>query len=725
MNANGQDTLKRAERAEFSASRLNRASQLIRSAWGAAALLCLSFTLIVTLTLLHDFDAHLTSAQQRVNSVAMITARGLALSLDGAVTTAQAASTQILTNEQERTRKLTSFFFTTAMTQSMVDRLIFINPVGRVSISSLPDDPLVGQKITLPRAWLKAHQPTLVPYHSSIDGVAIALTVRNKNKDFLGMVVAVLNRNILTGILREDAISPLRLNGILHDADTVIASHPTGFMTAGAVLPESNRVGAFDKQEPNWLAFDTRIKAEKQVGNWPLWVDIEMPLMEALRPFWMRLALWVTLTLGLMLTVVMATRSHVAYVLRLYLQSAVIERQNVDLRAAATRLEKEIRERNEAEDQRDNFFNLSGDMLAILDVDGRFIRANPAFERLFGEAHNGLSGISLASFMHPDDVDDFRRALETLDEDGPARSCELRLQIEENKDSKHNRQTRWFLWTLVSSSGLVYAVAHDFTDHREAADALREAKESAELANATKTRFLANMSHELRTPLNAIIGFSQTLDLGLYGPLSDKQHEYVRDIQGAGEHLLTIVSDLLDLSVIDSGAMVLTEREVMVADMVQAAFTLVRAKADAAHIKLQAHFYDPYVRVKVDNGKIQQILVNLLGNAIRFSPAGSTITVRTRIESHDGGLLIEVVDQGTGIKPSDLPQVLSPFGRLKSEFARNHGGVGLGLPLARRLAELHDGELSITSEYGHGTTVRLWLPKSRLLAPIASARSPL
>lgn len=404
---------------------------------------------------------------------------------------------------------------------------------------------------------------------------------------------------------------------------------------------------------------------------------------------------------------VLVTRLHVQHVTRLTLQAAVIERQNMELRSASQSLKHEIDEREQAESQRDSFFNLSADLLAILDGDGRFVRVNPAFADQLGVEQGELRTVELTSYLHEQDVDEFRRALESVDEGTGAKALEARCRTK--------RGHHWFLWTLVARGRFIFVVAHDFSAHRAAADALREAKEAAELANDTKTQFLANMSHELRTPLNAVIGFSQTLGMGLYGPLTEKQLEYVNDINRAGEHLLGIVTDLLDLSVIDSGAMVINESGVKIGSVIDDALALVKTRAEEAGVELGVRLPQRLPLLRADAGKIRQILVNFLGNAIKFTPRGGRITVSAGIEPQSGGFILEVMDTGIGIKPVDIPQVLSPFGRLKSAYARSHGGVGLGLPLAKRLAELHEGDVALTSEPGRGTTVRLWLPPTRII----------
>ncbi len=418
-------------------------------------------------------------------------------------------------------------------------------------------------------------------------------------------------------------------------------------------------------------------------------------------------ALALALITLMQIAALLGTRLYVRQLLRLQKQAVVIERQNRELRATSQQLGQEIIERAQIQAQRDSFFDLSDDLLAILDPQGHFVRLNPAFCAQLGESEEALRGVELAHFILPEDSAEFRRALQTVDDGAGSHTLKVRLLAEGGP--------RWFIWTLIARDNSIFAVAHDFSAQYESADALRQAKEAAELASESKTQFLANMSHELRTPLNAIIGFSQTLDMGLYGELSDKQREYVRDIQRAGEHLLGIVADLLDLSVIDSGAMILSDQPLVVPAVVDAALALVRPRAQDAEVHLLAELPENLPKIRADVGKIRQILVNLLGNAVKYTPAAGRVTLRAGRDERTGGFFFEVRDTGIGIKASDIPTVMAPFGRLKSSYARAKGGVGLGLPLSLRLARLHEGDISLTSQPGEGTTVRLWLPPERVI----------
>ena len=247
--------------------------------------------------------------------------------------------------------------------------------------------------------------------------------------------------------------------------------------------------------------------------------------------------------------------------------------------------------------------------------------------------------------------------------------------------------------------------ARDVTADIQAEARLREAKGAAEAASAAKTAFLANMSHELRTPLNAIIGFAEALSGGYFGPMNEKQREYVRDIRESGNHLLLLISDLLDVAKIESGKFVLNREPVNVADEIAACVRLVQAKADAGRVSLAVDVpagLEPY---PVDRRALRQVLLNLLSNAVKFTQPGGRVAVEARAAAA-GELTISVADTGVGIAPQDLTKIVVPFGALarNASLSRGQEGTGLGLPLSKSLIELHGGKLEIRSEVGRGTT---------------------
>jgi two-component system, cell cycle sensor histidine kinase PleC len=262
---------------------------------------------------------------------------------------------------------------------------------------------------------------------------------------------------------------------------------------------------------------------------------------------------------------------------------------------------------------------------------------------------------------------------------------------------------------LLSSRESIQArnneLQREITERIRVEKALISASEAAEAANKAKSEFLANMSHELRTPLNAVIGFSDTIVQEIFGPIRNKKYaDYIRDIGNAGRHLLAIINDILDLSKIDAGEDDLDESDIEIGENISSCLTLVRNWADKADITLNAELPEERIEIRADARKFRQILLNLVSNAIKFTPAGGTVEIKAW-SGEAGGCVVQVSDNGIGMAPADIPKALAIFGQVDSGLARQFEGTGLGLPLAKRFADLHGATLDIESSLGAGTTV--------------------
>ena len=265
---------------------------------------------------------------------------------------------------------------------------------------------------------------------------------------------------------------------------------------------------------------------------------------------------------------------------------------------------------------------------------------------------------------------------------------------------------------LIEGALSVYA---DIIYRKQVEADLRTAKREADEARAGQATFLTSLSHELRTPLNAIIGFSEVIRDGLLGtPAMAKYTEYAADIHDSGHHLLSLINDILDLSRLEKGEIILYEENVDLIDTITATMNSVKPLAEKKGLSLIASIRQKIPHVRADPRRLRQILTNLLGNAIKFTPPGGTVEVRAF--THDGhGLLLEVEDTGIGMAAQDIPKVLKPFRQIDNVYSRLYSGSGLGLPICKSLIEHHGGSLSLRSEPELGTTVTIELPAERII----------
>jgi PAS domain S-box-containing protein len=264
-------------------------------------------------------------------------------------------------------------------------------------------------------------------------------------------------------------------------------------------------------------------------------------------------------------------------------------------------------------------------------------------------------------------------------------------------------------------------VGRDITVEWETDRKLIEAKEAAEAASAAKSQFLAVMSHELRTPLNSIVGFSEILSSRTEEALeTEVRLDYAKTILNSSRHLQTLITDILDATRIENGTIALVEQDIDAAELVEIAVKMCRDQAEKTDVTLVAKLTDG-IEIRADITRTKQVILNLLTNAIKFSLAGGTVSVEL-VRMHDDRLAIVVRDGGIGIKSEDVGRIFEPFVQAEEGMSRRFSGIGLGLSIARKIARLHGGDVTLESRFGVGTTARFELPPSRVTWPAAPSK---
>ena len=242
----------------------------------------------------------------------------------------------------------------------------------------------------------------------------------------------------------------------------------------------------------------------------------------------------------------------------------------------------------------------------------------------------------------------------------------------------------------------------------ELADKYASEKTRAESANRSKSEFLANMSHELRTPLNAVIGFSEIMSQNIFGPLgSPKYDEYASDIRKSGQFLLDVINDILDMSKIEAGKTDLELASVQVAGVIDEVLRIIGPRAAEGKIAIEKDLRK-IPSFLADKRALKQVLINIMANAVKFTPEGGTVRISA---THDKNIVrLQIIDTGIGIPPRDIEKLGRPFEQVENQFTKSKGGSGLGLAISKSLVALHGGRLNIASREGKGTTVTVDLP---------------
>ena len=335
-------------------------------------------------------------------------------------------------------------------------------------------------------------------------------------------------------------------------------------------------------------------------------------------------------------------------------------------------------------------------LILTLGPDGRALSAYGTVPE--GISLDGLFDAGLVEVAAQADQSTLQAAIQAASRDGKGRA---------GFSPRHAPQAYAVIDLRRLGDGRLSAILRDASLEHSNEVRLEAARIEADEMNAGKSRFLANMSHELRTPLNAIMGFSDIMRTQMFGPLTGKYAEYVGLIHESGRHLLDLINDVLDMSKIQAQRYELTREIFDIREPVSAALRLLRVQADEAGVKLRGSLPTGLIEANADRRALKQIVINLVSNAIKFTPAGGQITVNLR--AYGDILDLSVIDNGIGISAEDLSRLGRPFEQV-GDTTRHMGGTGLGLSLVRAFAELHGGEMIVESRLGEGTTVTVRLP---------------
>ncbi len=353
------------------------------------------------------------------------------------------------------------------------------------------------------------------------------------------------------------------------------------------------------------------------------------------------------------------------------------------------------------------FIDASPSAILLKDTQGYYLHANERWHEWFNRERQEIKGKMVSDFYPADHA----AVVEAQDALVLSSGKSIEIETETPFPDGQVRATLLQKFPVRDAEGTIIGIGGmntDITERKLAEKAILAAKEEAEVANRAKSAFLAVMSHELRTPLNAILGFAEVISRGYFGAIGDRYKEYARDICSSAEHLLSLVSDLLDLSAIEAGKVALTREELFVDKTLSESLAVFRQRAESVGVSLTIEAAKDLPPLHADRRAVKQILLNLLSNAIKFTPKNGRIVLRAAYR--DASHVLEVVDTGRGISPDRLKTVTEPFVTGDLDPHRSEASTGLGLAIVKSLVELHGGGLEIDSILGRGTTVRVTLP---------------
>ena len=372
------------------------------------------------------------------------------------------------------------------------------------------------------------------------------------------------------------------------------------------------------------------------------------------------------------------------------------------------------RERDDAILLLTSIFDVSEVAIVVSDHNRRIVRVNDSFIRTYGWQRDDLINEDIVSFVTPDEREVAITNHDEFISQGGRASGEMKIIRKDGSIANALFTTA----TLELSQRRRFQVTTvmDITLRKQMEISLRMAKEQADTANRAKSTFLANMSHELRTPLNAIIGFSEMMIKQTFGALGNpKYEEYMDDVHSSAEHLLEIINEVLDMSKIEAGRIELEEAEIDLKGLIESVARMMESRVFGKSLSLAIDIPTNLPHIFGDQRLMRQVMINLVTNAVKFSGKGGEITIAANHAS-SGTLEIHVNDDGVGIPKDKIKQAMEPFGQINDRAENSHHqGTGLGLPLAKAMIELHDGEIVVVSDTGQGTHITIEIPAFRVM----------
>ena len=562
-----------------------------------------------------------------------------------------------------------------------------------------------------------------LPFRNSTNGrwdLPIEIRIDNAAGEFLGIVNVLVETRYFEDLYKRLVTSEGESIALFRADGTMLARYPELERMMGEKLPPTSpwyrirdRQGTYRNDE----AIDgvARLVSAHALDNLPLVVFVTTKESVELAD-WRRQSMLIAVAAGCsvlgLIAFLWALRAQFR---RLARSEAALAGHNAALRAGRTELELAAEALRVSEARFRGFALTSSDWFWETDAEHRISYMSEGISTTgFGIAPSQLLGrtrLELAADAGAE-TEFWRRHLAVLDRHEPFR------------DFAYSWKNHGLVGTASISGDPIFddegkflgyrGTGRDVTQQIRAESGLREAKEAAEAANQAKSQFLANISHELRTPLNAIIGFSEMIAEGLAGPIPAQQREYMGLVVQSGQHLLSVINDILDLARADSGKFELCDEPgIDLGQIAAATIALMRRKSEAGGVFLSSTVGTDLPRLTADPTRLKQILLNLISNAVRFTRPGGSVTIAAR-QTEEGGIAFEVADTGVGMTEDEVKIALEPFGQVDARLSREHEGTGLGLPLARRLAELHGGSLRVDSEKDRGTRVTVTLPPSRV-----------